>query len=194
MTLVLVSIGKPEVLKNVIDHLGLDEDTKRNSNNNNIRKAEEYFFVDPENDLYDRLDLNRGVQNLITWGTSFSFLDRFLTKGGMNELLEVLLKWNKAIYTPPKQEQALIQGGTFIFDGNTTLLAHYDESVAAHIDPESVINFLRTKEESKEKSSSSSSLLEKEITIQDGAVRLKQFWGGDYDETSYKLRKKLRLL
>jgi len=192
----MVSIGKPEVAKTLIDHLGLDDDPNRNSNSNsnsNIRKAEEYFFVDPENDLYDRLDLNRGIQNLITWGTSFSFLDRFLTKGGMNELFEVLLKWNKAIYIPPKQEQSLIQGGTFIFDGNTTLLAHYDESVAAHIDPESVINFLRTKEQGEEKSSSSS-LLEKEITIQDGSVRLKQFWGDDYYGTSYRLRKKLRLL
>lgn len=69
------------------------------------------------------------------------------------------------------------------------MLAHYDESVAAHVEPESVIDFLRAKKEE-----SSSLIDEKKIIIEDGGVRLKQFWGDDYYETSYKLREKLRLL
>jgi hypothetical protein len=37
-----------------------------------------------------------------------------------------------ASYIPPKQEQALLQGGTFVFDGAATVFSHYDESTAAH--------------------------------------------------------------
>lgn len=37
-----------------------------------------------------------------------------------------------AFYLPPKQAQALLQGGTFVFDGEATLYAHYDPSTAAH--------------------------------------------------------------
>jgi hypothetical protein len=37
-----------------------------------------------------------------------------------------------AFYIPPKQSQALLQGGTFVFCGNQTLFAHYDPSTAAH--------------------------------------------------------------
>jgi len=87
-------------------------------------------------------------------GTSFSFLKRFTTRGGTQELREVLSKWNKAIYIPPKQNQAFNQGGTFIFDtssarnkeNNTTeqqtqtIFAHYDESTGAHSDIQQVID------------------------------------------------------
>jgi len=44
----------------------------------------------------------------------------------------------KAVIIPPKQRQAFNQGGTFIFKGKNTLLAHYDESTAAHADIERV--------------------------------------------------------
>jgi hypothetical protein len=51
----------------------------------------------------------------------------------MKELFQVLSKWNKAAYLPPKQSQAFNQGGTFIFDGSNTVFAHYDESTGAHV-------------------------------------------------------------
>ena len=35
-------------------------------------------------------------------------------------------------FIPPKQAQALLQGGTFVFNGPSTLYAHYDPSTAAH--------------------------------------------------------------
>jgi len=57
----------------------------------------------------------------------------------MDDLMEVLSKWNKAFYIPPKQEQAFNQGGTFVFDGPKTLLAHYDESTAAHANVDEVV-------------------------------------------------------
>lgn len=117
--LVMVSLGLPEKGKELISHLELTN-------------GDEYLFVDPENALYDNLQLNSGVGSMITMATSFSFLDRFTTKGGMDVLLNVLSKWKDAIYIPPKQSQAFNQGGTFVFNGPTTNFAHYDESTAAH--------------------------------------------------------------
>jgi hypothetical protein len=37
-----------------------------------------------------------------------------------------------AVFTPPKQNQAFLQGGTFVFDNAKTIFAHYDPSTAAH--------------------------------------------------------------
>jgi len=45
-----------------------------------------------------------------------------------------------AIYMPPKQDQAFNQGGTFLFDGDETVYAHYDESTGAHSDIQQVID------------------------------------------------------
>lgn len=83
--------------------------------------------------LYDALYLNRGVkETFFSVSTPFAFLQRFTKEGGMKDLNEVLSKWNKAFFIPPKQEQAFLQGGTLVFDGPKTLFAHYDESTAAH--------------------------------------------------------------
>jgi AhpC/TSA antioxidant enzyme len=116
----MISIGKPEIGKELVSHLGLTDGAK-------------WLFVDPENVLYDALLLNRGVkETFFSISTPFSFLDRFKAKDGMKELLEVLSKWNQASYLPPKQSQAFNQGGTFIFNGFETVFAHYDESTGAH--------------------------------------------------------------
>lgn len=118
--LLMVSIGKPEIGKELVAHLELTNGDK-------------FLFVDPENALYDELDLNRGVkETFFSPSTPLSFLDRFTTKDGMQDLIQVLSKWNKAIYIPPKQSQAFNQGGTFIFDDAKTVFAHYDESTGAH--------------------------------------------------------------
>lgn len=106
---------------------------------------------DPDNAIYDDLDLNRGLkETFFTPSTPLSFLERFTEKDGMNNLMEVLSKWNEgmystmgcllrfpflfiinkciatAVYIPPKQAQAFNQGGTFIFNGEKTIFAHYD--------------------------------------------------------------------
>jgi hypothetical protein len=118
--LLMISIGKPEIGKELISHLALTE-------------GETWLFVDPENVLYDALLLNSGVkETFFSMSTPFSFLDRIQSKDGMKELFQVLSKWNKAAYLPPKQSQAFNQGGTFIFDGSNTVFAHYDESTGAH--------------------------------------------------------------
>lgn len=124
----MVSIGKPEVGKDLVAHLELQD-------------GEKFLFVDPENSLYDVLDLNRGVkETFFSPSTPLSFLERFTKKDGMKDLMEVLSKWDKAFYLPPKQEQAFNQGGTFIFDGPKTVFAHYDESTAAHAKIEEVVD------------------------------------------------------
>ena len=124
----MVSIGKPEVGKELVAHLELKE-------------GEQFLFVDPENALYDELELNRGVKStFFSVSTPFAFLDRATSKDGMSNLLQVLSKWKKAAYLPPKQSQAFNQGGTFIFDGSRTIFAHYDESTGAHADFAEVID------------------------------------------------------
>ena len=81
--LVVVSIGKPENGQKLVDHLG-------------IENGETLLYVDPQNVLYDALDLNRGVsRTFFNVNTPFSFLDRFTRTDGTKELGEVLSKWNK---------------------------------------------------------------------------------------------------
>lgn len=129
--LVMISIGKPEVGKRLVDHLGLENGDK-------------YLFVDPDNILYDSLMLNRGIkETFLSIETPFAFLERFTKPGGTKHLTEVLSKWNNAVYTPPKQEQAYNQGGTFIFDGEETVFAHYDASTGAHSNIEEVIDLAK---------------------------------------------------
>jgi hypothetical protein len=83
----MVSIGTPEKLASLIDHLELVD-------------GEKYLFVDPDNKLYDALDLNRGVQRtFFNPQTPMSFLERFTKPDGMTELGEVLLKWSKGMLT-----------------------------------------------------------------------------------------------
>ena len=54
-----------------------------------------------------------------------------------------------AFFIPPKQEQALLQGGTFVFAGSRTVFAHYDESTAAHASLEQVMEVARENIKSK---------------------------------------------
>jgi AhpC/TSA antioxidant enzyme len=81
--LILVSIGKPEIGSQLVEHL-------------NVPRMSTRLFVDMNADLYKDLDLNKGVkETFLSPGTPFSFLDRFTRKDGMKELMEVLSKWNK---------------------------------------------------------------------------------------------------
>lgn len=126
----MVSIGKPEVGKQLIEHL-------------EVKNGEDFIFADPENRVYDDLHLNKGVQaTFFNPATPFAIRDR-LFDGNSKELFEVLSKWMGAFFIPPKREQAFIQGGTFIFDNTRTVYAHYDESTAAHADMRYVMRLAR---------------------------------------------------
>lgn len=55
-----------------------------------------FFLKDPENKIYDALDLNRGVkETFFSISTPFAFLERLTKPGGMKDLIDVLSKWNK---------------------------------------------------------------------------------------------------
>lgn len=116
-----------------------------------IENGGEFIFADPENEAYNLLDLNSGWDTMIRPATAFRFRDRiFGQSGSLNELFEVLGKWKDAIYIPPNPEQATNHGGTFIFDGENTVFAHYDESPGTHADPnEAVDRAIRVANESR---------------------------------------------
>ncbi|GKY96416.1 hypothetical protein MPSEU_000601100 [Mayamaea pseudoterrestris] len=127
----MVSIGTPEKLASLIEHL-------------EIENGSQYLYVDPENILYDELDLNRGIQRtFFNVNTPFAFLDRFTRKDGVDDLKKVLCKWTKAFYIPPKNEQAFLQGGTFVIAGDKTVYAHYDPSTASHAPMDKVLSIAR---------------------------------------------------
>lgn len=66
--------------------------------------------------------------------TAFSFLGRMRAPrgGGLADLKDVLGRWKPWI--PPKQDQALQQGGMFVFDGRKCVWRHYDQATGAHAD------------------------------------------------------------
>ena len=130
MKLVIVSIGLPEKGKALCEHLG-------------VKDGESFVFVDPSNSLYDDLDLNKSVaRTFFNPATPLAFKDRLFRDGKMfsDELSEVLSKWKDAFYIPPRQDQAFNQGGSFIFDGDRTVYAHYDEATAAHALPDEMVD------------------------------------------------------
>jgi len=105
---------------------------------------QQLFFVDPDNGLYDALDLNRGLQRtFFNPNTPFAFLKRIQQPRGLEDLGYVLSRWSKVLFIPPQQSQALLQGGTFVFSGDRTVYAHYDPSTAAHADKDRVIELAR---------------------------------------------------
>jgi hypothetical protein len=57
----------------------------------------------------------------------------------------------KAIFIPPKQDQAFQQGATFVFSRARTLLAHYDISTGAHASLDAVIKVAKEEVEAMEK-------------------------------------------
>jgi AhpC/TSA antioxidant enzyme len=156
----MVSIGLPEKARALIDHLQLES----------FGTQDKLFVDDVNNTIYDALELNRGLQRtFFNPATPFSFLDRIVRPSGdgFQDLGLVLSKWNNgtswlhcfchvhleqklthstynfsAIFVPPKQAQALLQGGTFVFRGNDTLYAHYDPSTAAHAPMDRVIEIV----------------------------------------------------
>lgn len=140
----LVSIGKPEIGLELCKHLGIDDDDDDDC------EVEEWIFADPENDAYDRLMLNRGWDTMISPATAFRFKDRIFgnngggggEKGSMKQLFAVLGKWKDAVYLPPKLEQSTNHGGTFIFDGDDVVFAHYDEAPGTHADTYEVLDIV----------------------------------------------------
>ena len=114
-----VGIGTSEKAKLVASHVGYSSTN---------------LLADPDNVLYDALALNAGLQRtFFNPATPYAILDR-LTSNGMSDLNNVLGRWGDAFIIPPKQKQALNQGGLFVFDGDDSVFVHYDASTGAHGD------------------------------------------------------------
>ena len=114
-----MGIGTSEKGRLVADHVGY---------------APSKLLADPDNVLYDALQLNSGLQRtFFNPSTPYAILDR-LTSNKMGDLNAVLGRWKDAFIIPPKQAQALNQGGLFVFDGDDSVFVHYDASTGAHGD------------------------------------------------------------
>jgi hypothetical protein len=53
----------------------------------------------------------------------------------------VLPKWQP--WQPPKLDQALQQGGIFVFDGERVVFSHYDQATGAHADIGGVMGLVK---------------------------------------------------
>lgn len=89
-----MSIGVPEKAAALIAHLEL-----------HTYHTQDLLYVDPDNALYDALDLNRGIQRtFFNPATPLAFLERIRTGGGngggggLQELGDVLSKWSKGAH------------------------------------------------------------------------------------------------
>lgn len=81
VSLTMVSIGVPEKAKELIQHL-------------KIENGDSLLFVDPDNAVYDALDLRRGVaRTFANPATPFAFLDR-IKEQDLSDLFQVLSKWS----------------------------------------------------------------------------------------------------
>jgi len=99
---------------------------------------EENLFADPENVCYDSLGLKKGfATTFLRPETPYSILER-QQKDGAKDMLDALKRWK--MWIPPKLEQGLQQGGTFVFDGSNELFQHYDPSTGAHADLSQVLS------------------------------------------------------
>eukprot|EP00980_Cylindrotheca_fusiformis_P028365 scaffold22595_cov102-Cylindrotheca_fusiformis.AAC.2 len=130
VNLAIVSIGKPEVGLDLVKHLGVED-------------GADFVFVDPDNEVYDALDLNRGVDTtFFSPATPMAFANRLFKGKGLlsSELKQVLSKWKDAFIIPSKREQAFFQGGAFLFSQDDTIFAHYDEAAAAHAEPDEMVD------------------------------------------------------
>jgi len=126
--LVAVGIGTVERGQEFCDHVGFPRGA---------------LFCDPDNLAYSALGLNFGAgDTFFNPATPYAILDRLAFKadpraggstlGGAQDLGKALARWKPWI--PPKLEQGLQQGGTFVFEGDQEVFSHYDPSTGAHAD------------------------------------------------------------
>jgi len=97
--------------------------------------ASMYLYSDPENVVYDALELVKSTPaNLFTdFRTPLSILKRSQEQKS-KYLTNALSKWGGKMWIPPKLEQGLQQGGAFVFLGKETMFAYRDPSAGAHVD------------------------------------------------------------
>lgn len=124
--LLAVGIGTVERANEFCEHVGFPK---------------EILLSDPENAAYDSLGLVKGVKDtFFNEATPLAILDRFTGEGDGargKDLLGALGRWQPWI--PPKLEQGLQQGGTFVFRGDQEAFGYKDPSTGAHASLNDVI-------------------------------------------------------
>lgn len=92
--------------------------------------------------MYDALKLRKGTrETFFSMSTPLAFLDWARRNRGLQFLREMVSNW--VLWNPPGgTDQALQQGGTFIFRGTETVWCYYDPSTAAHPTPEQIYEAL----------------------------------------------------
>ncbi|KAF6264713.1 Seleno protein U [Scenedesmus sp. NREL 46B-D3] len=91
------------------------------------------LLADPASATYEALGLAKGLRaTFLGSETAFSFLRRLRAPGGLSDLKHVLGRWKP--WVPPKQDQALQQGGMFVFDGPRCVFSHFDKATGDHAD------------------------------------------------------------
>lgn len=103
----------------------------------------ERLLADPDSKTYEALGLVKGVrQTFFDQATPLSLLKRMTTPGGMDDLKDkVLPRWQP--WQPPQLDQALQQGGIFVFDGESVAYSHYDQATGAHADLNGVLSLVQ---------------------------------------------------
>jgi peroxiredoxin len=97
----------------------------------------EYLYVDPESATHEALGLTKGVgRTFFNIQTPLAIKKR-MDEGRTGDLKTVLSKWKA--WNPPRMDQALQQGGMFVFDGDQCLFSHFDQSSGDHADLQSVL-------------------------------------------------------
>lgn len=100
------------------------------------------LLADPTNACYDKLALRFGIaETFFSFQTPLSMRQRLLDNGAAT-LREIMPRWKP--WLPPKQKQALNQGGTFVIKDGKTFLAHYDEATGDHVDFKKVIHVIES--------------------------------------------------
>ena len=122
----------------VLRAVGIGTVERANEFCNHVGFPREALFADPENAGYSALGLKTGVvKTFFNEATPYAILDR-VKKDGAKDLVDALGRWKPWI--PPKLEQGLQQGGTFVFQGDQECFGHFDPSTGAHADLNTVLN------------------------------------------------------
>lgn len=104
----------------------------------------ERLLADPDGDAYAALGLVKGVaQTFFSVETPLALLRRMQRPGGLDDLRDrVLPRWQP--WQPPRGfNQALQQGGVFVFDGDELAYSHFDQATGAHADLDGVVALAR---------------------------------------------------
>ena len=100
----------------------------------------ELLYADPENVVYDELRLIKSIgDTFFNPNTPLAIADR-IQKGNTEDLRNALGQWKPWI--PPKLEQGLQQGGSFVFEGSCLLYGRKDRATGDHADVNTLLSVI----------------------------------------------------